>query len=293
MLGFDRNLIPLLRPVQRDFSRKFYDDRGMPKTPWPLRQFVGLGLAAVILTAVSACLVLSRPSIAIAQQTNEQLAQSDPEQASPKEGEKKQPPPSVPSDEVLLILIRASLIALNQASVTGNYTVLRDIAAPSFKDGNSTEKLAQIFSKIRNLNLAQTLIVMPKLYRKAGLTPKGMLRVTGFFPVQPERINFDLVFQPVQGRWRLLGISVTTGEPRQQPSLQVAPEAAEQTSPAPAATKPAAAPAAPKPKPKVTETTKAPSGGDVDVRDRLDNPPQPPPEKEKPKEKSFWNPFGR
>ena len=37
---------------------------------------------------------------------------------------------SVPDNLKLLILIRTSLIALNQADLTGNYSVLRDLAAP-------------------------------------------------------------------------------------------------------------------------------------------------------------------
>jgi hypothetical protein len=49
----------------------------------------------------------------------------------------------VPTDDVLLILIRSSLIALNQANVTGNYSVLRDIGAPDFKQANGADRLAQ------------------------------------------------------------------------------------------------------------------------------------------------------
>jgi hypothetical protein len=52
----------------------------------------------------------------------------------------------VPTDDVLLILIRSSLIALNQANVTGNYSVLRDIGAPDFKQANGADRLAQIFA---------------------------------------------------------------------------------------------------------------------------------------------------
>ena len=39
---------------------------------------------------------------------------------------------------------------------------------------------------------------------------QGMVRVTGFFPTEPERVNFDFIFQPVQGQWRLFGIAVKT-----------------------------------------------------------------------------------
>jgi hypothetical protein len=52
----------------------------------------------------------------------------------------------------VLILIRSSLLALDQANKTGNYTVLRDIGAPGFQV-NSAARLGEIFAKLRNDNL--------------------------------------------------------------------------------------------------------------------------------------------
>ena len=36
----------------------------------------------------------------------------------------------------------------------------------------------------------------------------GLLRLTGFFPTQPLRVNFDLSFQLWENRWRPYTISV-------------------------------------------------------------------------------------
>jgi hypothetical protein len=204
----------------------------------------------------------------------------------------------VPSDDVLLILIRATLIALYQANVTGNYTVLRDMAAPGFKQANSTEALAKIFANQRHVDFAPILVIQPKLFRKAEITSAGMLRITGFFPTDPERITFDLLFQPVQGRWQLFGISVNTVPSQPESVLEVAPQAApnetpEAAAPAQPAQSPIRAPKAPKAANSDSTDTKNPSGTDVDIRDRLDNAPSPPAEEEKPKEKSFWNSFDR
>jgi hypothetical protein len=58
--------------------------------------------------------------------------------------------PSVPDDLKLIILIRTSLIALNHANLTGNYSVLRHVAAPGFQQANNAAQLAQIFSDLRN-----------------------------------------------------------------------------------------------------------------------------------------------
>jgi len=199
----------------------------------------------------------------------------------------------MPNDDTLLMMILSSVVALNQANQTGNYSVLRDLAAPSFQKVNSDERLAQIFAELRDrkLDLTPVLLYQPKLFRKPEINAQGMLRITGFFPTAPERVNFDLIFQPVQSRWRLFGISVKTIRPQ-----QAQPQGGQGARPPSAPESQAAkAPPAPKPKPKPKQTTPEPqaSSGDVDVRDRIEAPPATPPAPEKPKQKSIWNPFGR
>lgn len=45
----------------------------------------------------------------------------------------------------VLILIRSSLLAVDQANKTGNYTVLRDLGAPGFQAANTATQLGEIF----------------------------------------------------------------------------------------------------------------------------------------------------
>jgi len=236
---------------------------------------------------------LPQPQPVQAQKPREQSEVQEPDPPVPN------PLPTMPSDDKLLILINSALIALNQANATGNYTVLRDMGAPGFKRVNSPERLAKVFSDLRsrNLDLSPVVLFQPKLYRKPEINQRGMLRITGFFPTSPERVNFDLIFQPVQGKWSLYGIAVNT---QKAPPPQTVPQAAPAPAPeAEAAPKPGSAevskpaPAkksAAKPKPAV----EAEEPSQVDVRDRIDNPPPAPPPAEKPKPKnSIWNPFGR
>jgi hypothetical protein len=98
----------------------------------------------------------------------------------------------MPNGDKLIMLINSALIALNQANATGNYTVLRDMAAPSFQRANSPERLAQLFSNLRsrNLDLTPILLFQPKLYQRPQMNDRGMLRITGFFPTSPERVKF-------------------------------------------------------------------------------------------------------
>ncbi|SEC41232.1 hypothetical protein SAMN05444171_1345 [Bradyrhizobium lablabi] len=113
----------------------------------------------------------------------------------------------------VLILIRSALIALDQANKTGNYTVLRDLGAPGFQ-ANTAARLAEIFVAQRrdNIDLSGVAVLDPQLTVLPQIEPNGMLRMAGFFPSVPTQVNFDLLYAPVSGQWRLFGISVNLGQ---------------------------------------------------------------------------------
>ncbi|UPK00490.1 hypothetical protein IVB05_22270 [Bradyrhizobium sp. 170] len=147
----------------------------------------------------------------------------------------------------VLILIRSSLLALDQANKTGNYTVLRDLGAPGFQS-NSAARLGEIFAKLRNdnLDLSGVAVIDPQLNLLPQIETNGLMRMAGFFPSVPTQVNFDLSFAPVNGQWRLFGISVSIGqsgpvapEPPSPPSAQKQPPANAAKQPAPAKSTPA------------------------------------------------------
>jgi hypothetical protein len=112
-----------------------------------------------------------------------------------------------------LILIRSTLIALQQANETGNYTVLRDLGAPGFAQANNAARLGDIFADLRakDIDLAGILVLDPQLTLLPQIDKGGLLRMAGFFPSVPIQINFDLAYAPVNGRWRPFGVSVRLG----------------------------------------------------------------------------------
>ena len=144
------------------------------------------------------------------------------------------PPPAAPQQQLpvsleqALYLIRSTLLTLNDANRTGNYTVLRDLAAPDFQARNTAADLAQILSDLRrrNFDLFSVALAAPQLSSPPALDGNGMLRLTGSFPTQPLQINFDLLFQNAGGQWRLFGISVATTQVSAQPQPAEAPKAA-------------------------------------------------------------------
>jgi hypothetical protein len=132
-----------------------------------------------------------------------------------------QSPPQPISVEQTLYLIRSTLMTLNDANRSGNYTVLRDLAAPAFQAKNSAADLAMIFMDLRrrNFDLFTTALAPPQLTAAPALDATGMLRLVGYFPTRPLQIQFDLSYQAVAGQWRLFAVSVATPE---APVLQAA-----------------------------------------------------------------------
>ncbi|WP_335622028.1 hypothetical protein [Bradyrhizobium icense] len=158
----------------------------------------------------------------------------------------------------MVILIRSTLLALDQANKTGNYTVLRDIGAPGFQS-NTAARLGEIFAKLRNdnLDLSGVAVIDPQLNLLPQIEANGMMHMAGFFPSVPTQVNFDLLFAPVNGQWRLFGISVGVGS-----STPAAPEppVAKKLPAAPNGAKPAvAAKSAPGKKPAPSDNKPAES----------------------------------
>jgi hypothetical protein len=120
------------------------------------------------------------------------------------------PAAGVPDSIVIHKLVWSTMAALDHANQTGNYSVLRDLGAPSFQAANSAATLGGVFTAIRNQNidLGYTLVTNPVFQMAPAIGQGGMLRIRGVFPLRPTPIGFDLLFQNVAGQWRLFGIAV-------------------------------------------------------------------------------------
>ncbi len=116
------------------------------------------------------------------------------------------------SPEQATYLVRAALLTLNDANRSGNYTVLRDLAAPEFQARNNAADLAGAFADLRRrkFDLFAVALLAPVIQQPQLVENNQVLRLTGHFPTKPLRIDFDLMFKIVDGQWRLFGISVAT-----------------------------------------------------------------------------------
>lgn len=134
---------------------------------------------------------------------------------------------AMPDGPTLNILIRRTLLTINDANLSGNYSVLYDLAAPGFQQKNDTKKLAEIFAGLRNskIDFAPIVYFDPKLIRKPEFTKEGRIRLTGFVPTQPQQVNFDMLFENLDGRWRIDSVAVNTSPAKTAAAKPAAPAA--------------------------------------------------------------------
>lgn len=170
-----------------------------------------VGAAATLSLLVLACLVLAPHAPARAQDpapapTTAPLPQTSSE---PPAGISVTPPAG-PSPALVVALVRSTLIALQHANATGNYTVLRDLGSPEFQAANNSARLGQVFASLRDnrVDLSDALIRAPELMLQPNLDPTGRLRIVGFIPSDTQRIHFDLLFQATGGNWQIFGINI-------------------------------------------------------------------------------------
>jgi len=119
----------------------------------------------------------------------------------------------VPGELDLAKMIWSTMVGLDQANRSGNYSVLRDNSATGFQINNDPARLTQIFAALRaaRIDLANTLLVPPSYLAAPRLVQGDVLQVQGYFNLRPTAIGFDLLYQWERGDWRLFGM---TAEPR-------------------------------------------------------------------------------
>jgi hypothetical protein len=191
---------------------------------WPMA-----ALAATLLVAI--LLVLGLTGHTPAQQKPPEPAAPVAPKTAPAPAPTAQQQNMPVSIEQALYLVRSTLLTLNDANHSGNYTVLRDLAAPDFQARNTAADLGQSFSDLRrrNFDLYGAALFAPQFTAVPALDQSGMLHLAGYFPTRPLQINFDLIFQSVAGQWRLFGISIATPEaPPPQPQAAAPAQPREQ-----------------------------------------------------------------
>jgi hypothetical protein len=136
-----------------------------------------------------------------------------------------QAPQRDPQRDAAVMLVRNTLTAVNHGNLTGNYTVLRDLGGPVFRERNSAAQLAAIFQRLREqkTDLSPTLVLEPVFTEAPVIDQAGQLQVAGFFPTQPLQVQFHLAFQRLPAGWMIDAVSVRTVAPQAPPQNASSP----------------------------------------------------------------------
>lgn len=151
-----------------------------------------------------------------------------------------QAPPAlrpVPDQLEMSKLIWSSILAIDHANRSGNYSVLRDLGAQGFQINNDAARLSQIFAGLREsrIDLSNALLVPPTYFEAPRQVQADVFEVKGVFQLRPTSVQFQLLYQWEKGRWKMFGVDI---QPLQMvPAMTSAPQAA-QPQPQPVASSP-------------------------------------------------------
>jgi hypothetical protein len=113
------------------------------------------------------------------------------------------------------LLIKTSLLTLNDANVTGNYTVLHAKLAKPFQEQFSPDRLKQAFKTFADQKVDWGVVATksPIEIGAAQIDQHGRLVLRGHFDTSPNRVTYALDFIPSEGEWKPVQINVKVKPP--------------------------------------------------------------------------------
>lgn len=111
-------------------------------------------------------------------------------------------------------IARLMLLRIDDALRSGNYSVLRDLAAPSLHDTVTPADLAILLAPLRDRRLELTAAsVLDPVFTEAIVVSDGAkMRLMGYLPTAPQRISFEFVLHASGGMWLLSEVAISASE---------------------------------------------------------------------------------
>jgi hypothetical protein len=116
----------------------------------------------------------------------------------------------IPAPLAQEVLIKTSLLTLNDANVTGNYTVLHAKLAKPVREQFNPDKLKQAFKEFADQKIDFEIVAAkaPIATKDARIDERGALQLRGYFDAAPSRVTYELDFIPSEGEWKPLKLNV-------------------------------------------------------------------------------------
>jgi len=117
---------------------------------------------------------------------------------------------TLPSTLVQEKLIKTSLLTLNDANLTGNYTVVHAKLAKPFREQFSPDRLKEIFKAFadKQIDLGIIAAKSPVATAESIIDKRGALILRGYFDTAPSRVIYELDFFPSENEWKPIKLNV-------------------------------------------------------------------------------------
>jgi hypothetical protein len=108
------------------------------------------------------------------------------------------------------VLIKASLLTLNDANLTGNYSILHAKLSKPFREQFSVDRLKQSFKQFSEKKADwEVIVAMPPVpTAKSYIDKDGALILRGFFDAGSTHVVYELDFIPSEGEWKPSNLTV-------------------------------------------------------------------------------------
>ena len=122
----------------------------------------------------------------------------------------------IPSPFLQEVLIKTTLLTLNDANITGNYTVLHAKAAKPMREQFTPDKLKQIFKGFGEQKIDWSVIAAktPITTSETKIDERGALVLRGRFDTSPNWVIYQLDFLPSEGEWKPIKLNVDVRKPQ-------------------------------------------------------------------------------
>lgn len=116
----------------------------------------------------------------------------------------------VPSPIEQEILIKTSLLTLNDANITNNYVVLHARLSKPFRTQFTPDQLKKAFKTFADQKADWGIIAAkpPVATEEAKIDDNGAPLLRGYFDTQPSRVYYDLDFVPSESEWKVIKLNV-------------------------------------------------------------------------------------
>lgn len=121
----------------------------------------------------------------------------------------------LPDANLQEVLIKTTLLAFNDANITGNYAVLHAKTSKPFRDQFSPDRLKEVFKEFaeKHIDFAVIAAKTPVPSQDSKIDDDGRLILVGYFDTTPSYVYYDLHYIVSEGQWKPIKINVDVKAP--------------------------------------------------------------------------------